>query len=96
MIFTPYISTFEKVNTDSLQAYTFNVFFETYVHNKIVSVSAPLVIICFRKDHYRFRNDDINDEILPFYSFPQYATTQFKGKKYVFLQMVLQILPTIR
>ena len=67
-LFTPLEIDFERA--DSLaQNYAFNVSFETFVHNKIVSVNAPLFIAYYSQMNVFVSN------------FSQYATTQYKGEQ---------------
>jgi len=67
-LFTPHEIIWDAV--DSLaQVYAVDVSFERFVHNKIVSVSAPLLITYHKQDNMYLNN------------FSQYATTIYKGEQ---------------
>ena len=67
-LFTPHEITFDKI--DSLaQIYAVDVSFEIFVHNDIVPVSAPLLVMYSKQGNMLVKN------------FSQYATTQYKGEQ---------------
>ena len=68
-IFTPIdYSVNHPSEVEKLTNYAVNVSFETFVHNKIVTVTVPLFV------YYNSRNDNL------FYHFWQHSTTQLKGQ----------------
>ena len=72
MLFSPLdmASVAENVDKDSIaQTQAVNVSFETFVHNKIVPVSVPLLVMYHSQINMFMSN------------FSQYATTQYKGVK---------------
>jgi len=59
-----------SVNKDSIaQVHAVNVYFETFVHNKTVPVSVPLLVVYYSQINMLMCN------------FSQYATTQYRGEQ---------------
>ncbi|MDR1023969.1 MAG: TlpA family protein disulfide reductase [Prevotellaceae bacterium] len=64
------MNSFDWSKEDSLaKVYAINVSFETFVHNKVAPVSAPLFIVCNSQDNSFMCN------------FLQYSTAKFKGEQ---------------